>query len=63
MRLLKFSRRIRQQVNEAELLPSHHARESKLKPIRAELEAPPWDGRSGRETMQEIRDLHGPPSR
>jgi hypothetical protein len=61
MRLLKFRRRIRQQAKEAEQLPNHHARESKLKPIRAELEAPPWDDRSGHETMREIRDLYGPP--
>ena len=63
MKLSKFKRRLRQQARVARLLPNDHVRRSKMNPIRAELEAPPWDDRSGRETMREIRDLHGPPHR
>ncbi len=60
MKLPKFRRRIKSQRNEGEKLHRWRQRESKLRPLRAELEdAPDWDDGAGRAAMEEIRELYG----
>jgi hypothetical protein len=64
MRLPRFKRRILRQQSEAEKLGDWRQRESKIGPLRPEIEeAPEWDDGTGPAALEEIRDLHGPPLR
>jgi hypothetical protein len=64
MRLPKFKRRIQRQRREAERLRSWRRRESKVRPLRGEVEdSPDWPDGSGKAAMEEIRDLYEPPPR
>jgi hypothetical protein len=64
MRLPRFKRRILRQRSEAEKLGGWRQRESKIGPLRPEIEeAPEWDDGTGPAALEEIRDLDGPPLR
>lgn len=60
MKLPKFRRRISSQRNEGEKLDRRRQRESKLRPLHAELEdALDWEDGAGRIAIEEIGELYG----